>query len=177
MLVDDLYLLRERGRAALSRGDLDGAVDALLLAAAQTHVSEQDYVSVLTPLSRALARRGGGTLRGLGALTVLAYLSAGNAEAAWARAQEVLAHVPPVDRARVLAAQGRMADAAREMEDAGLPASAAIFREKARDWPAARALWSRLAHVTETGDDAYVAALVRFNLARCAKQWCGDIDR
>ncbi|MGH7295090.1 MAG: HEAT repeat domain-containing protein, partial [Polyangiaceae bacterium] len=34
-------------------------------------------------------------------------------------------------------------------------------------------LWSRLAHVTERGDDAYVAALVRFNLARCAKQ-CGD---
>ena len=59
------------------------------------------------------------------------------------------------------------------MEDAGLVAAAAICREKAKEWPAARALWSRLAHVTERGDDAYVAALVRFNLARCAKQ-CGD---
>jgi HEAT repeat protein len=169
VLVDDLYLLRERGRSALSRGDFDGAADALLLAAAQTHVSEQDYASVLTPLANALARRGDAR----GALTVLAYLAAANAEVAWRRANDVLPGVPPIDRARVHAAQGRMADAAREMENASLPAGAAIFREKAREWPAARALWSRLAHVTETGNDAYVAALVRFNLARCAKQ-CGD---
>jgi hypothetical protein len=66
-----------------------------------------------------------------------------------------------------------MTEAAREMEDAGMVATAAIYREKAKEWPAARALWSRLAHVTERGNDAYVAALVRFNLARCAKQ-CGD---
>ena len=45
------------------------------------------------------------------------------------------------------------------------------FGTEPRDWPAARALWSRLAHVTENGDDMYVTALVRFNLARCARQW------
>ncbi|HZU84797.1 MAG TPA: HEAT repeat domain-containing protein, partial [Polyangiaceae bacterium] len=77
------------------------------------------------------------------------------------------------DRAPVLAAQGRMAEAAREMEESGRGAAAAIYREKARDWTGARALWSRLAQVTERGDDVYVTALVRFNLARCARQ-CGD---
>ncbi len=169
MIVDDLYISRERGRSALARGDVDGAIEALVLAAAQTHVSEQDYASVLMPLARAFGRRG--DMRS--ALTVLAYLSAGNAEAVWGRAQEIVSAVPPVDRARVHAAQGRMAEAAREMENASLPAGAAIYRERALDWPGARALWSRLAHVTATGDDAYVAALVRFNLARCAKQ-CGD---
>jgi hypothetical protein len=172
VLVDDLYILRERGRSALARGDIDGAIDALLLAASQTHVSEQDYGSVLGPLAKAFARKGDGR----SALTVHAYLAAANPEASWARAQELVGSVPPVDRARIHAAQSRMADAAREMENASLPAGAAIFREKARDWPAARALWSRLAHVTEKGDDAYVAALVRFNLARCAKQ-CGDVPQ
>jgi tetratricopeptide (TPR) repeat protein len=51
-------------------------------------------------------------------------------------------------------------------------AAAAILREGAQEWPAARALWSRLAATTER-QDGYVAALVRFNLGRCAKQ-CGD---
>lgn len=167
-MLEDLYILRDRARAAAARGDMEAAVAALLSAAAQTHVSEHDYVAVLKPLEEALERRGDAR----GALTVLGYLASGDA-AAWKRAQSLLPNVPPVDRGRVLAAQGHMADAAREMEDAGLVSAAAIFREKAKDWAAARALWSRLAHVTERGDDAYVAALVRFNLARCAKQ-CGD---
>jgi hypothetical protein len=81
--------------------------------------------------------------------------------------------VPPVDRARTLAAIGDMAGAAREMENAGLVAAAAIYREKADDWNGARALWSRLAQITESGADSYNAALVQFNLARCAKK-CGD---
>src|SRR5205814_3904035 len=58
-------------------------------------------------------------------------------------------------------------------ENAGLVAAAAIYREKAADWQGARALWSRLTQVTMGGADAYNAALVQFNLARCAKQ-CGD---
>ena len=66
-----------------------------------------------------------------------------------------------------------MAGAAREMENAGLVAAAAIYREKADDWRGARALWSRLAQVVGGGADAYNAALVQFNLARCAKK-CGD---
>src|SRR6185503_12056954 len=81
--------------------------------------------------------------------------------------------VPAVDRARTLAATGDMAGAAREMENAGLVAAAAIYREKADDWRGARALWSRLAQVVGGGADAYNGALVHFNLARCAKK-CGD---
>ena len=170
-MLEDLFILRDRARAAMARGDLDAAVTALTSAATQTHVSERDYVAVLRPLEEALVKRGDAR----GALTVLAYLASGDA-AAWKRAMALLPHVPPVDRARVLAAQGRMADAAHEMEDAGQVAAAAILRERAKDWAAARALWSRLTHVTERGDDVYVAALVRFNLARCAKQ-CGDAPR
>jgi len=167
-VLEDLFILRDRARAAMARGDLDSAIAALTSAAAQTHVSERDYVGVLRPLEEALTGRGDRR----GALTVLAYLASADATV-WRRAIALLPLVPPVDRARVLAAQGRMAEAAREMEDAGQVAAAAVLRERAKDWPAARALWSRLAHVTERGDDVYVAALVRFNLARCAKQ-CGD---
>jgi hypothetical protein len=167
-VLEDLYILRDRARAAAAKGDLDAAIAALLSAAAQTHVAEHDYVAVLRPLEEALAKRGDSR----GAWTVLGYLASTDA-AAWKRALSLQPPLPPVDRARMLAAQGHMAEAAREMEDAGLVAAAAIFREKAKDWTAARALWSRLAHVTERGDDAYVAALVRFNLARCARQ-CGD---
>jgi hypothetical protein len=168
-VLEDLYILRDRAKAATARGDLDTALSALLSAAAQTHVSEHDYIAILRPLEETLARRGNPR----GALTVICYLAATD-QAAWKRAPALMAEVPPVDRARVLAAQGQMTEAAREMEDAGLVAAAAICRERAKEWPAARALWSRLAHVTERGDDAYVAALVRFNLARCARQ-CGDI--
>jgi hypothetical protein len=170
-VLEDLYILRDRARAAAARGDLDGAIAALLSAAAQTHVSEHDYVAVLRPLEDALGKRGDARA----AMTVLGYLASSDA-AGWKRAQSLMPRLPPVDRARALAAQGQMADAARAMEDAGLVAAAAIFREKAKDWAAARALWSRLAHVTERGNDAYVAALVRFNLARCARQ-CGDASQ
>jgi hypothetical protein len=168
-VLEDLYILRDRARAAMARGDLDTALSALLSGAAQTHVSEHDYMGILRPLEETLARADNPR----GALTIVCYLAATDA-GAWKRARPLMAHVPPIDRARVLAAQGQMAEAAREMEDGGLVAAAAICREKAKDWSSARALWSRLAHVTERGDDAYVAALVRFNLARCAKQ-CGDL--
>ena len=167
-MLDDLYVLRDRARAAAAKGDLDAATTALLAAAGQTHVAEHDYAAILKPLDEVLERRGDAR----GAMTVTFYLACGD-PTAWKHAQARMAQVPPVDRARALAAQGRMADAAREMEDAGLLASAAVCREKAKDWPSARALWSRLAHVTERGDDGYVAALVRFNLGRCARH-CGD---
>jgi hypothetical protein len=184
-VLDDLYVLRDRARAAAAKGDLETALAALLSAATQTHVSEHDYLTILRPLEETLAMRRDPR----GALSVVWYVASGDA-AAWKRAQPLLAHVPPVDRARTLAAQGAMTEAAREMENAGLVAAAAIYREKAKEWGAARALWSRLAHVTSHarkgdatervqyagsggGDDAYVAALVRFNLARCAKQ-CND---
>lgn len=168
-MLDDLYHLRERARAALSRGDLDDAANSLVSAASQTHVAEHDYLSVLRPLAEVLARRNDGR----SALTVVWYMANSDADG-WKRANAMLPGVPSVDRARTLAATGDMAGAAREMENAGLVAAAAIYREKSEDWRGARALWSRLAQVVGGGADAYNAALVQFNLARCAKK-CNDI--
>ena len=186
-LLDDLYQLRERARLALQRNNLDEAIDALVTAAQETHIAEHDYVSILRPLADVFERHGDAR----SALSVYWYLAAGD-KACLARAFALLKHVPPVDRARTFAAARDMASAAREMEDAGRVAAAAIYREEANDWQGARALWSRLvqvslrAHRTEDGrgngsdggdrggaGDAYNAALVQFNLARCANQ-CGD---
>ena len=167
-MLDDLYHLKERARAALARGDLDDAANSLVAAAAQTHVAEHDYVPVLRHLAEVLARRNDAR----SALTVVWYM-AFSEDDGWKRAMTMLSGVPSVDRARTLAATGDMAGAAREMENAGLVAAAAIYREKADDWRGARALWSRLAQVVGGGADAYNGALVQFNLARCAKK-CGD---
>lgn len=168
-MLDDLYQLRERARTALARGDLDDAANSLVAAAAQTHVAEHDYLSVLRPLVDVLSRRNDPR----SALTVLWYMAFSEPDG-WKRAQGYLAAVPSVDRARTLAARGDMAGAAREMENAGLVAAAAIYREKAEDFRGARALWSRLAQVVSGGADAYNGALVQFNLSRCAKK-CGDV--
>lgn len=167
-MFDELELLRSRARAALSRGDLEGALEALLLAAGQAHIEGPKYVAVLRSLDEVLFRRDDPR----GALTVRAYLASVGA-ARSSQTDELLRVVPAVDRAPVLAAQGKTEEAAWEMESAGRLAAAAIYREKAADWSGAGHLWSRLAHATERGDDPYVAALVRFNLARCAKQ-CSD---
>ena len=167
-MLDDLYNLRERARAAVNRGDLDDAVTSLVSAAQQTHVAEHDYLSVLRPLVEVLLARKDGR----SALTVQWYMAFTEPDG-WKRAVNMLPQVPAVDRARTLAATNDMAGAAREMENAGLVAAAAIYREKADDWRGARALWSRLAQVVGVGADAYNAALVQFNLARCAKK-CGD---
>jgi hypothetical protein len=177
-VLDDLYQLRERARVAIQRNNFDEAANILVTAAQQTHIAEHDYVSVLRPLADVLVRLG--DIRS--ALTVEWYLAA-NDKGGFARALPLLARVPPVDRARTLAAAGDMERAAREMEDAGLVAAAAIYREQAKDWQGARALWSRLTRVAQTtgaladtlggGGGAYNAALVQFNLGRCAKQ-CGD---
>ena len=154
----------------MDQGRLEEAEQALLLAAAETHVADEDYVTILSPLADLLARRGNAR----GALTVLWYL-AGREPNVWASCNERLPPVPPVDRGRTLAAQGRLGDAAREMEAAGLLAAAAIYREQAEDWKGARALWARLAQAMQTavGVDAYSAALVQCNLARSAQR-CGD---
>ncbi|MDP9033966.1 MAG: HEAT repeat domain-containing protein [Myxococcota bacterium] len=170
-MLDELHLLRDKARAAAAQGDEDAAIMALVAAAGQTHVSEHEYAIVLRPLAEALARRGDAR----GSLTVIEYLACEDPQA-WTEAKALWQEVPPVDRARALAAQGRMADAAREMENGGLVAAAAICREKAKEWSAAGALWSRLAHVMDGRKDPYVAALIRFNLARCARQ-CGDESR
>jgi hypothetical protein len=167
-MLDDLYYLRERAKQAMARGDLDDAANSLVSAAQQTHIAENDYLAILRPLEDVLMRRG--DVRS--ALTVQWYSAFGERDG-WRRAAQKLANVPPVDRARTLGAMGDMAGAAREMENAGLVAAAAIYKEKAEDFQGARALWSRLAQVASGGADAYNAALVQFNLARCAKL-CND---
>src|ERR1700761_5187379 len=139
-MLDDLYHLRERARAAVQRGDLDDAANSLVAAAAQTHVAEHDYLSVLRPLADVLMRRNDPR----SALTVVWYMAFSEPDG-WKRATSMLAAVPPVDRARTLAANNDMAGAAREMENAGLVAAAAIYREKSDDWQGGRALWARLA--------------------------------
>jgi hypothetical protein len=72
---------------------------------------------------------------------------------------------------------GKVAEAAREMEDGGQVATAAIYREQVGDWQGARALWSRLGQTVLSpnakGSSAYNAALLQCNLARCAER-CGD---
>jgi tetratricopeptide (TPR) repeat protein len=178
-LLDDLYQLRERARVAIQKNNLDEAVQALVSAAQQVHIAEHDYVSILRPLIDVFERRA--DFRS--ALTVEWYLE--SPEKGLGRARNLLASVPHVDRGRTLAAAGDKANAAREMEDAGLVAAAAIYREEATDWQGARALWSRLTQVAmhpsgagkpsdgPGGGTAYNLALVHFNLGRSAKQ-CGD---
>jgi hypothetical protein len=181
-VLDDLHQHRANARRALDQGRLDDAAASLFLAATETHVAMNDYVSVLKPFADILARRGDTR----GALTVLWYL-APHEPPGWSACSALFASVPAVDRGRTLAAIGNLADAAREMEEAGLVATAAIYKERAEDWRGARALWSRLAQVALTGHarvganarapvpatDAYSSALVQCNLARCARK-CGD---
>jgi hypothetical protein len=171
-LFDDPHLLRERARASAERGEYEDAILSLLAAAGHTYWPEHDYATILRPLEQAFTV----CERPRSALTVLAYLASSDS-AAMGRADALLSKVPPAERAPVLASQGRMADAARQMEEAGQIAAAAVYRERAKDWSGARTLWSRLASrmavSIEGGEDAYVTALVRFDLARCARL-CGD---
>jgi hypothetical protein len=183
-VLDDLIELRGEARTALAKGDLDRALKALLEAAGHAHVAEQEYSPIARMLGDALEKKGDAR----GALTARWYVATTDAEA-WALARKLDELVPPVDRARTLAAMGDNLAAAREMENGGLAAAAAIYREKAADWRGARALWSRLAQVgtgpREAGlagqismraagaSHSYIAALVQFNLGRCALQ-CSD---
>ncbi|WP_394826185.1 HEAT repeat domain-containing protein [Pendulispora albinea] len=184
-MLDEIHYYRERARQAAARGNYDDAILALITVAQQTQISESDYVSILRPLESALAKKGDAR----SALTVGWYLSQSDRSPPDMRGERervldsrMLRTVPHVDRARTLASAGEVAAAGREMEESGLVASAAIYREKAGQWQEARALWSRLSQVlrgprSAAGSmgnaDAYHAALAQFNLARCAKQ-CGD---
>ncbi len=154
-------------QAATARDHRDEAISVLISAASRTHAGEHDYVAILRPLEDLLATRG--DVRA--ALTIVAY-TAGHDASAWKRAKSLLPHVPPVDRAMVATGAGHMALAADEMERAGRIAAAAILRERGSEWAKARSLWSRLTDTVQKGG-AYVHALVRFNLARCARR-CGD---
>lgn len=163
-----LYELRDEARAALARGDLSRARDALWGALQHTIAREEEYVALTGELRDVLARIGDHR----GALTVAWYAGTEQAQ------RPLIEHVPPIDRARTLLAwadretnaerQKRLyARAADEYEAAGLVAQAAIARERGQDFERARALWSRLAQIlSSSGADFYAAGLARFNLAR-----------
>ena len=185
-MLDEIHYYRERARQAAARGNYDDAILALITVAQQTQISESEYISILRPLESALYKRGDAR----SALTVAWYLAQSGRSSSEARAfggklgydVQLLQAVPHVDRARTMAAAGDVAAAGREMEESGLVAAAAIYREKAGQWQEARALWSRLSQVLRNphgaggaagNADAYHAALAQFNLARCAKQ-CND---
>ena len=119
-MLADLHELRSEARAALARGDLDVALKALLEAAGHAHVAEQEYSPIARMLGDALERKGDAR----GALTARWYVASSDTEA-WPLARKLDASVPPVDRARTLAAMGDSLSAAREMENAGLAAAAA----------------------------------------------------
>jgi len=165
-MLETLYQLREQALASAGRGDLQSAANLLVQAAAQTHVAERDYASVLRLLVDVLTK-----LRDYrSALTVLWYLAPTEG---WQPSLALLPQVPPIDRGRTLAQAGQTAAAATEMETAGMVAQAAILKEQIGDWQSARALWSRIAHISTSAGGAYNGALVAFNLARCAAK-CGD---
>jgi hypothetical protein len=164
MIVDDVSALHRNALAAAARGQLEDAISTWREAAHRTHTSDHAYFAILRSLESALTQQGDKR----SALTVAVY-SAGHDPTAWARAEAMLPHVPPVDRAMVLSAQGQWASAAFEMERAGRWAAAAVLRERTAEWGLARSLWERLSLPAESAD-AYVAALVRFNLARCARR-------
>jgi HEAT repeat protein len=187
-VLDDLHELRTKARLALAAQDVESGLAYLSEAAGHIHVAEHDYLPIVRMLGEGLAARGDARA----ALTARWCLAMSDASA-WPLAQKLDDQVPPVDRARTRAARGDYGGAARQMEDAGLPAAAAIYSEKGNDWRGARALWSRLAQAApstarkEKGEaargtgaalvsaagDSYIAALVQFNLARSAVA-CGD---
>ncbi|NUP08305.1 MAG: HEAT repeat domain-containing protein [Polyangiaceae bacterium] len=168
-----LHELTSEANSAAQRGDEVRARQALYAALGHTVVREDEYVGVTAAAKNILLRLGDAR----GALTTDWY--AGND-----RSQKALLEkVPPTDRARSYlswadrAAQDPRrtrdlyARAADEYEAAGLIARAAICREKAEDFPRARALWSRLSHVlSQQGHDLYAAGLARFNLARTSNK-------
>lgn len=163
-----LQELRQDARAAAARGDSERARYALIGALGDTKVREEEYLSAVRELRDVLANIG--DFRG--ALTLDWY--AGNDRGQ----RDLLARVPPIERARTLLAwaeraedparkQSLYANAADEYESAGLVAQAAIARERGGDLYRARALWSRLAQLLSgSGVDYYAAGLARFNLAR-----------
>lgn len=170
--------LRTEARAAAGRGDAEAAKKLLTAALGRGGAREEEYVAAASDMTELLARMKDAR----GALTASWYAGTEKVQLPF------FDHVPPVDRARTILgwaerattperAQPLYVRAADEYESAGLIARAAIARERAEDFPRARALWSRLSHVLGgSGADLYAAGLARFNLARAAKR-TGDAPR
>lgn len=164
--------LHEQGRRLSSRGRHREAIEVLCTALLLTHSREDLYAPAAALLCEELAKEG--DFRA--ALSVSWYASDPE------RQRRLLDQVPPLDRARTLAQWAASAGgstelyarAARELEEAGMLARAAIYCERAEDVRAARALWSRLAQLLDSERaDLYAAGLARFNLARLSQR-AGD---
>lgn len=167
--MEDVHGLRNQAHQALRSGDLESATNALMLAAAQTHLAESEYVSVLQLLGETLQRRGDHR----GALSVAYYFLRAD-PSRLSHALQAASKVTPGDRARAMAAFGDTKGAAREAERGQMLAASAIYREKSNDFAGARAMWSRLGQSIGGRADAYVSALVAFNLSRTARK-CDDV--
>ncbi len=129
-----------------------------LRAARITHLAEADYVALLEPLVEAFVAE----QQPRAALTVCWYLG----DRGKRYASSLLPAVPLIDRARSLAAAGELGPAAEELEQGGILALAAVFRERAGDWPRAQTLWERVATIASMS--SYVQGLVFVNLTRAA---------
>lgn len=169
--MQEVHVLRGQAEAAFQRGDWQSALSAYLGVIEHTHLSEDDYTHALNRLLDLLTRQG----QQRAALTVAYYFlrSAPSKLSHVLKSLNQASKVPPGDIARALAALGDPKAAAREAERGQLLAAAAIYREKSGDHAGARALWSRLAQSTGGRADAYVSALIAFNLSRSARQ-CND---
>jgi hypothetical protein len=161
--IESLY---EQGRRLVGQRRWDGAIEALCTALLLTHSREELYAPACALLRDAFA--GSGDVRS--ALSLSWYAPDREYQ------RELLPRVPPIDRARTLAqwasaspsrSSELYSQAARELEEAGLLARAAIYYERAEEVKAARALWSRLAQLLDAQRaEVYAAGLARFNLAR-----------
>lgn len=164
--------LRGHARAAVARGDLKSARSFLGQALSDIVAKEVDYVAAVGEMRDVLVKCGDYRA----ALTVDWY---GGSERSQ---QELIEHVPAIDRGRTLMSWAERTDdaeraralygqAADAFESGGLVAQAAIARERGEDFVAARALWSRLSQLlASSGSDLYAAGLARFNLARTSRQ-------
>lgn len=179
-----LHELTNEATAATQRGDFVRARSALFGALGHTVVREEEYVAIANTARSLFVKMG--DLRA--ALAADWYAGSERSQSALLESADPggrkAGGIPPVDRARTLlswaergAPQSKKlagelyTRAADEYEVAGQIARAAICREKAEDFPRARALWSRLSHVlSQLGQDPYAAGLARFNLARTSNK-------
>jgi len=165
-----LRVLHQQAKQARRAGNLPQALGLLQQASNKTSARENDYLPVIADLRDVLVELG----YHRSALTVDWYRGDSRAE------NQLIDKVPPQDVARTLQAWAERSDsddvtyytrAADVYERTGMVAHAAICREKALDFKAARRLWALLANtLARAGSNKYAAALARFNLSRVANQ-------
>lgn len=161
--------LAAQGRQALRGNNPAGAIHALLQASQDTTAREGDYREALGDLRAAYVALGAAR----GVLSLDWYTGDARAQAT------AIEHVAPYDRARTLQSWGALegpgsahyTKAAEQFEQIDLLAHAAVCRERADDFSAAKGLWSRLAAtLARTDHDHYAGGLAQFNVARCSQK-------